>query len=66
MGILSYLGQHIAREHKLETRDKVFVEVNKVTIAQQWAAGASNKRRTQPVLKQYQAYLDVFSEEAAK
>ena len=66
IGLLSFQAQRVARDHYLQEGDVVYVQVNKMNVAQQWAIEANKEKPPTKVPKEYQDYNDIFSEEKAK
>ena len=58
-------ARKIAREHRLDDGDEVYIQLNKVNIAQQMAEAAGPKEAPS-ILSQFQKFTKVFSEEEAK
>lgn len=66
IGLLSCQAQRVARHYKLQEGDAVYVQVNKLNVAQEWAIAAAKGKEKVTVPEEYQEYQDIFSEENAK
>ena len=66
IGLLSCQAQRIARSYQLGPEDAVYVQVNRINVAQQWAIKASKGRKAVKIPEEYKGFTDVFSDEKAK
>ena len=66
IGLLSCQAQRVAHHYQLIEGDAVYVQVNKVNIAQEWAIAAAKGKVKVVIPKEYKEYQDVFLEENAK
>jgi len=54
------------QDHKLTAEDVVYVQVNHINVAQQWAIKASKDWKAVEIPSEYLGFKDVFSDEKAK
>ena len=66
IGLLSCQAQRVVRHYQLKEGDVVYVQVNKVNVAQEWAIAAAKGKAKVVIPEEYKEYQDVFSEENAK
>ena len=66
IGLLKYQGLRIAHEYDLTNEEEVYVQINRATIAQQWAEKSHKQRKPEEIPVEYAEYQDVFAEENAK
>lgn len=66
IGLLSYQAHQVARTYNLDPEDAVYIQINRVNIAQEWAIAATKDKPKMTVPEEYKDYTDVFSEEGSK
>ena len=66
IGLLSCQAQRVVCHYQLQEGDTVYIQVNKVNMAQEWAIAAVKGKEKVVIPEEYKEYQDVFSEESAK
>ena len=66
IGLLSYQAQRIACDHCLSCDDAVYIQINQINVAQQWAIEVFKGKEPVKVPKEYLDFEDIFSDEKAK
>ena len=66
IGLLLYQAQRVAHNYCLSCDDTVYIQINWINVAQQWAIEASKGKEPVKIPKEYLDFKDVFSDEKAK